>query len=490
MSFRKISVSLSISRNTVKRVIKSAVTKEVVTGQNKIKIDPELLKSVYEQCEGWGGRIYEIITKDHKIAIGYSTLMRRIKENGLGVVTKERCLQAETLAGVEMQHDTSPYKIKIGGKETKIVASILYYRYSKQRYLKFYPHFTRFKMKCFFYEALTYYKYAAPTCVVDNTNLAVLRGTGKKAIFVPEMITLGKNLGFSWLAHEKNHSNRKAGEERSFWTLESNFFPGRTFESWEDLNAQAFNWATVILAERAQTKSKIIPNIWFEQEKPLLKPLPDFINEPYLEHDRGVNQYGRLEFQTNFYWVPGNERFDVKVYEYRNRIKIYRGREELIEYQLPQASTRGKNINPAGFVAEKQPKENKISMEIEEQRLRAEAPEINEFLDRAILEYVTPRLKSLFLKELSGLFRKLSKPMFIETIERAKKYGVIKISVIERIASQLLRDSLLEMPIPEIANEYETRELYKAGRMSAAPDFSAYKDLLSQKNITEVESNE
>ena len=39
----------------------------------------------------------------------------------------------------------------------------------------------------------------------------------------------------------------KAGEERSFWTVETNFLPGRAFQSLEDLNAQALAWATVRL---------------------------------------------------------------------------------------------------------------------------------------------------------------------------------------------------------------------------------------------------
>ena len=44
--------------------------------------------------------------------------------------------------------------------------------------------------------------------------------------------------GFEFLCHEIRHPNRKAGEERSFWTVETNFLPGRRFSSLEDLNQQ------------------------------------------------------------------------------------------------------------------------------------------------------------------------------------------------------------------------------------------------------------
>jgi hypothetical protein len=60
---------------------------------------------------------------------------------------------------------------------------ILYLRYSKRRYLKFY----RFQMKCFLHEALTCWGYAPRQCIIDNTNLARLRGTGAQAVIVPEM---------------------------------------------------------------------------------------------------------------------------------------------------------------------------------------------------------------------------------------------------------------------------------------------------------------
>ena len=49
------------------------------------------------------------------------------------------------------------------------------------------------------------------------------------ALIVPEMEAFAKQYGFVFRCHEIGHCNRKAGEERSFWTVETNFLPGRTF---------------------------------------------------------------------------------------------------------------------------------------------------------------------------------------------------------------------------------------------------------------------
>ena len=158
-----------------------------------------------------------------------------------------------------MQHDTTVYQVKLAGRPTRVIASLLYLRYSKRRYLKFYRAFNRFAMKCFLHEALMFWGHAAKQCVIDNTNLARLRGSGKQAVIVPEMAAFAERYGFQFLCHAIRHPNRKAGEERSFWTVETNFLPGRSFESLEDLNQQALEWATVRMEHRPAGQDALDP---------------------------------------------------------------------------------------------------------------------------------------------------------------------------------------------------------------------------------------
>ena len=46
----------------------------------------------------------------------------------------------------EMPHDTTVDQVRLGDRRTKVIASVLYRRYSKRRYLKFYRVFNRFAM--------------------------------------------------------------------------------------------------------------------------------------------------------------------------------------------------------------------------------------------------------------------------------------------------------------------------------------------------------
>ena len=240
MGIREISRRLRLSRNTVRAVIEQKGSVPDAPRKDKKEIDPELLRRLYAECKGWVQRIHEKLQEQEKIHVGYSTLTRMIRELDLGQPRSRRCDRVPDEPGAEMQHDTSTYILKIGDKRLRVVGSLLYFRYSKIRYLKFYRSFNRFKMKCFFHEALTFWRYVAVCCVIDNTSLARLRGSGKNALIEPEMERFAWQYGFRFVCHEIGHANRKAGNERSFYTVETNFFPGRSFATLEDLNRQAF----------------------------------------------------------------------------------------------------------------------------------------------------------------------------------------------------------------------------------------------------------
>ncbi len=254
MSEWEISRRLAVSRNAVHAIIVQQGAMPVVE-RRKQQIDDELLRRLYNDCNGYAQRVHEKLTEEEGIAVTYPTLTRLLRVSGISTPVLTRCDRRPDEPGAEMQHDTTVYHEEVGGKFIKVVASILYLRYSKRRYLKFYRSFTRFRMKCFLHEALMYWGHAAADCIIDNTNLARLRGAGAKAVIVPEMEAFAKQYGTRFLCHEIDHANRKAGEERSFWTTETNFFPGRTFESMEDLNRQAFEWSTVRMENRPRSKT-------------------------------------------------------------------------------------------------------------------------------------------------------------------------------------------------------------------------------------------
>ncbi|MBN1268592.1 MAG: helix-turn-helix domain-containing protein [Kiritimatiellae bacterium] len=477
MGLREISRRLRLGRNTVRRILRRQGRPPAPPRDAKARIDPELLRTLYQECDGRAQRVHEKLVEEEGVAVTYPTLTRRLRELGISRPVQSRCSQVPDEPGAEMQHDTTVYTIKLDGKPTRLVASLLYLRYCKRRYLTFYRGFNRFRMKCFFHEALTFWGHAARVCIIDNTNLARLRGSGATAVIVPEMERFGASYGFRFLCHAIGHANRKAGEERSFWTVETSFFPGRTFQSLEDLNTQAFAWATVRMEHRPQGKAKLVPAKAFEHECGYLIELPAHLPAPYQVHERGTDQYGYAAFEGNYYWVPGTKREAVKVLHYADKLKLYRARECLAEYPLPADGVKNAQFAPPGQPQPRHhPSNRRRPTEEEEKRLRAIDERVGRYLDFALKPKGIERHR--FLRRLFALSRQMSSAIFIRTIERAMRYGITEIDTLQRIAVLLLDGSEHPLPAVHIDEGFRARESYLEGRLTDAPDFSRYNQLL------------
>ena len=473
MGIREISRQMNVSTNTVSAIIGQCGELPQTTRSDKIDIDTELIGRIYLKCDGRVQRTHEILSEEHGIDIGYSTLSRIIRELGFGKRRKKRCGQEPDQPGAEMQHDTSPYRVKFGNTPVPVQASLLYFRYCKLKYLKFYRSFDRFAMKCFLHEALTYWQYAAAECIIDNTSLARLYGTGKSAVIHPEMAQFAKQYFFEFVCHEKGHANRKAGNERGFYTVETNFFPGREFADLEDMNRQAFEWATVRMANRPTTKTRLIPARVFAYEMPYLKKLPAHVPAPYLVHKRGTDQYGYAAFDGNYYWIPGTKRHDVKVLQYARHLMIYRNRELLGRYRIPKDGVKNKRIPPEGQqIPRHMPKNRKRPTSKQEEILRTTAIEIDAYLCFAIKNGV--KQKHRFIRALYGLYRKMALEVFIKTVNRALKYRITDIKTVERIATLQLTAENFQMPLPNIDRQLEKRDAYIEGYFADEVDLSAY----------------
>jgi hypothetical protein len=209
MSLREISRRLHVSRSAVRAIVQEQGKFTRKERKDKLQIDAQLLERLYHECNGWIQRIHEKLREEENIEVGYSTLTRMLRDVGLSRGEAVRCDRVADEPGAEMQHDTTVYLVALADKRTKLIASLLYLRYSKRRYLKFYRRFNRFAMKCFLHEALMYWGYAARQCIIDNTNLARLRGAGSRAVMVPEMAAFSRRYGFQFACHAINHANRK-----------------------------------------------------------------------------------------------------------------------------------------------------------------------------------------------------------------------------------------------------------------------------------------
>lgn len=468
VSRKTIAKQLRINVKTVRAIVRNGAVREYAKCSAKEIIDTALLEDLYTGCNGYVQRMHEILTEEYGKTIGYSTLTRLVREHGLGVKQKERSSHVEPIPGEEMQHDTSIHEILVGGKKQKFISSGIYLRYSKMRMVRFYRTFNRFVMKCFIDEALRHWGYCARYCIIDNTNLAVLNGTGSQAVMNPEAVVFAQNYGFIWKAHALGHANRKAGVERNFWTVQTNFLTGRTFKSFEDLNDQAIQWSTVRYAKRPHSKTKLVPAELFETEKCKLLKLPDYITPPYLAHKRIVDEYGYCSFDGNFYWVPETVTSTrITVLQYAHKISIMDGPRELIQYTIAADGVKNQMFLPPGYkrTSRHVPKNRKLGSEHEEQRLRELGEPLVRYLEKARIPANGIRQYPAFIRNLYSLLRQAGPTLLRTVIERALAYNVFNKAALERMISQIITADLnTARGIIDVTSDYQNRSSYQDGR--------------------------
>jgi len=87
--------------------------------------------------------------------------------------------------------------------------------------------------------------------------------------------------------------------------VETNFLPGRTFESLADLNRQALEWSTVRMEQRPQGKPGLNPGPGLRIRTGLSPAVAPHLPAPYKLLERSVDEYGYVAVEANYYWVPG-----------------------------------------------------------------------------------------------------------------------------------------------------------------------------------------
>jgi transposase len=329
---RTIARSLSVSRNTVRRVLVSG-SAEVPSVERAEKAEPheEAVRALYVQCRGNLVRVHEELAA-RGIALAYTTLTGFCRRHGIGQSPKEAAGHYEFEPGQEMQHDTSPHDVVIGGIKRRMQCASLVLCYSRMDYAQLYPRWTRFWTKVFLTEALTYFRGACGQCMIDNSSVIVSGGTGEHAVMAPEMTAFADRFGFVFRAHRLGDANRSARVERPFHYIENNFYAGRTFADEADANAQLRAWC-----ERANAKPKRTirakPIELYATEQSALRPLPLHIPIPYVRVTRVVDDQGYINLHTNRYSV--DEKLidrELVVHETQDQIRLFDGHTLVCEH--------------------------------------------------------------------------------------------------------------------------------------------------------------
>jgi hypothetical protein len=427
---RAIARALKLSRDVVRAVMRRG-SAEVPRLERAELCTPfhDAIVEQYLQCKGNLVRVHEELLAQGA-ECSYQALTAYCRRHGIGVEPTLPAGHYDFAPGQEMQHDTSPHEAVIGGRLRRVQSASLVLCYSRMIFVQGYPHFTRFECKVFLTEALSYFGGACPDCMIDNTHVVVLYGTGKDMVAVPEMVAFSERFSFAFKAHEKGDANRSARVEGPMYFIERNFLAGRTFRDWDDLNQQARVWCDKVNAKYSK-QLKASRRQLFAAEVAKLKPLPLWVPEVYRLHSRIVDADGNVTVNGNRYSAPyqliGRS---VEVRETKDRILVYLGPREVAVHARVSDDVEAWVRDPAHRPPRGAGRPKDAPPREEEELLRRE-PQLTNYV-AALKQHAYGR-GTLRLRQLLRLLRDYPRAPFLAAVQRAVEYGLFDLGRLERL---------------------------------------------------------
>jgi transposase len=442
---RAIARALHISRGAVKAVLAdgSAAPPPITRDERAEPLRDEIL-ALHTSCKGNLVRVYEELIARHPHALSYPALTAFCRRHGIGHEPTKPVGHYHFEPGKEMQHDTSPHDAHIGGAVRRVQTASLVFAHSRMVFAQLYPRFTRFHCKVFLTDAAEYFGGVCEDCMIDNTHVVVLRGTGKEMVPVPEMEAFARRLRFRFVAHEKGDANRSAHVERQFHHIERNFLAGRQFVDFADANRQSRAWCDKVNAT-FKRHLHARPRELFAAEQPRLRALPAWVPEVYALHQRIVDLEGYIHIEGHMYSVPyqliGKA---VEVRETKDTIRVFLGPREVAvhayDHRLPMArhrTTLPEHRPPRGQVAAalRSPEEDELAA--------AGAP----FAEFAVaLKKKSPRWP-VAMRRLAQLRRDYPSAPLVAAIESAIHYGLYDLDRLERMILRNVASAYFILPV-------------------------------------------
>jgi transposase len=425
---RSIARMLKVSRWTVREVLKAG-SPEVPRPMRPEKASglEADIRELHQRCKGNLVRVHEeLLARGAKLS--YQALTGFCRRHGIGYQPPKPAGRYHFEPGEEMQHDTSPHLARIGGIERKVQTASLVLPYSRMRFIQLYPTFNRFICKLFLHDALTFFGAAAKRCMVDNTHVIVLKGTGREMVPVPEMEAFAERYGFEFIAHEKGDANRSAHVERGFDHIERNFLAGRDFTDFAHTNREAIAWCERVNAKPRRELHASAREL-FAKEASAMKPIPAWLPDIYVLHHRVVDLEGYVQADGHRYSVPysliGRQ---VEVRETKDRVRIYEGPRLVAEHERAFTFEKTRSTKP-----EHRPPVTRIS-------LRESSPEERDLLaSEEPLPAYAREVKSrnlrwpAVLRRLLQMTRDYPKKPFLDAVAQAAHYGLYDLDRLERM---------------------------------------------------------
>jgi transposase len=190
---------------------------------------------------------------------------------------------------------------------------------------------------------------AAEECKYDCQKAVVLGWEGQQPLYNPRFLAFATHYEFRPRACRPGHPNDKPKTERSFWEFEQSFLNGRRFRDFEDMCAQLVVWMDGTCDVRPHRRLARPRMELFAEEQPHLVPLPAHPYDTARVVYRVCGIDGFISYDGNRYAVPYDYVTDIlPVRITQNELYIYAADLRLIARRELAPRGAGHDVVPPG----------------------------------------------------------------------------------------------------------------------------------------------
>lgn len=306
VSIRKIAKKLKLSKNTVKRYLRSSEPPRFKVRQYKKKLDQyedkvkEMLKKGYI-----GTRIYsELTTKGYEGSLAmvhrYIREMKRQYE-----ISKKVTTRVETAPGQQMQYDWTEWDLSVDGKLLKVYLHAVVLSYSRKKYYTYSLSVTTAEVIRAIEEAMHFFGGVALELVIDNPKQMIITHNRDGVVrYNDEFLKFCGLYGIEPNPCHNYRARTKGKVERPFYYLQEHLLRGFEVKDLSEFDIRLKGF-TEEYNKRPHSTLRESPEERFLVEKGHLREIPWV--EPsllYESHIHKVSNDGYISWNGGFYPVP------------------------------------------------------------------------------------------------------------------------------------------------------------------------------------------
>jgi len=377
-SIREICRSLRLSRNTVRKYLRSPGVpphkkrppRDTVLGP----FEPLLRQRLVEGVDNCVVLLRELRAQGYPG--GYSTLKEFVRP--LRPLRRPKgTVRFETQPGEQAQVDFGHFRYQLPDGGTRHVWGFaLVLSWSRAIYVEFVPRADTVAFIQCHLHAFEHFGGMPERCLYDNTKTVVVdRNPDGSPLFNSRFLDFALRLGFRIKLCHPYRPQTKGRVESAIKYVRGNFWPTARFVDLDELNQQARAWVEGVADVRVHGTTGERPLDRLQQEKPRLSPLPGTERlQPFLREERKVGRDSYVRWQQGAYgvqcvWIGET----VQIQGNEETVEIWSGDQLLVVH--PRATRRGQHFaapNQWVGLPDWQPRRDKEPLAVQVQSLEVE----------------------------------------------------------------------------------------------------------------------